>query len=134
MHTLRHRVALRTIGRRFSFLVTKDFLQLLHNLIFELRALIGMECLGWSEDIKYLSTRAFAMVCSLLPGSGSCNQRLPAAASQLYFRTPGLDRNGVPRVVRRYQIFFDKSFRNGLLFIVWKCDEHSQSSEMVDGS
>ena len=34
----------------------------------------------------------------------SCNQRRPAAASQLYFRTPGLDRNGVSRVVRIYQI------------------------------
>ena len=53
MHTVRHRVALRTIGRRFGFLVTKDVLRLLHNFIFELRALIGMECLGWSEDTKY---------------------------------------------------------------------------------
>ena len=48
MHTLRNRVALRTIGRRFSFLEAKDVLQLLHNFISELRALIGMECLGWS--------------------------------------------------------------------------------------
>ena len=41
------------IGRRFGFLVTKDVLQLFHNFIFELRALIGMECLGRSEDTKY---------------------------------------------------------------------------------
>ena len=83
MHTLRHRVALRTIGRRFGFLVTKDVLQLLHNFIFELRALIGMECLGRSEDTKYP---------------------------------------------------FDKSFRNGLLFLVRKRDEHSKSSEMINDS
>ena len=83
MHTLRQRVALRTIGRRFSCLVTKDVLQLLHNFMFELRALIGMECLGWSEDTKYP---------------------------------------------------LDKSFRNGLLFLVRKCDEHSKSSEMIDDS
>ena len=36
----------------------------------------------------------------------SCDQRRPAAASQLYFRTPGLDRNGVSQAVRRYQIPF----------------------------
>ena len=83
MHTLRHRVALRTIGRRFGFLVTKDVLQLLHNYIFELRPLIGMECLGRSEDTKYP---------------------------------------------------FDKSFRNGLLFLVRKCDVHSKSSEMINDS
>ena len=53
MHTLRHRVALRTIRRRFSFLVTKDVLQLLHYFIFELQALIGMECREWSEDTRY---------------------------------------------------------------------------------
>ena len=82
MHTLRPRVALRTIGCRFGFLVTKD-LQLLHNFIFELRALIGMECLGWSEDTKYP---------------------------------------------------FDKSFRNGLLFLVRKHDERSKSSEMINDS
>ena len=75
MNTLRHRVALRTIGHRFSFLVTKDVLQL--------RALIEMECLGWSENIK----------CP-----------------------------------------FDKSFCNGLRFLVRKCDEHSKSSEMIDYS
>ena len=80
MHTLRHRVALRSIGRRFGFLVTKDVLQLLHNFIFELRALIGMECLGWSKDAKYP---------------------------------------------------FDKSFRDGLLFLVRKRNEHSKSSEMI---
>ena len=83
MHTLRHRVALRTIGRRFGFLVTKDVLQLLHNFVFELRALIGMECLGWSEDTKYP---------------------------------------------------FDKSFRNGLFFLVRKRDERSKSSEMINDS
>ena len=83
MHTLRHRVALRTIGRRFGFLVTKDVLQLLHNFIFELRALIGMECLGWSEYTKYP---------------------------------------------------FDKSFRNGLLFLVRKRDERSKSSGMINDS
>ena len=84
MHMLQHRVALRTIGRRFGFLVTKDVLQLLHNFIFEHRALmIGMECLGRSEDIKYP---------------------------------------------------FGKSFRNGLLFLVRKCDEHSKSSEMINDS
>ena len=81
MHTLRHRVALRTIGRYFSFLVTKNVLQLFHNFIFEPRSLIGMECLGWSEDTKHS---------------------------------------------------FDKSFRNGLLFLVRKCDEHSKSSGLVD--
>ena len=59
MHTLRHRVALRTIGRRFGFLLTKDALQLLHNFIFELRVLIGMECLGWSEDTKYPFDNSF---------------------------------------------------------------------------
>ena len=68
------------IGRRFGFLVTKDVLQLLHNFIFELRALIGMKCLGRSEDTKYP---------------------------------------------------FDKSFRNGLLFLVWKRDELGKSSEMI---
>ena len=26
---------------------------------------------------------------------------------------------------------FDKSFRNGLLFLVRKCDEHNESSEMI---
>ena len=83
IHTLRHRVALRTIVRRFGFLVTKDALQLLHNIIFELRALIGMECLEWSEDTKYP---------------------------------------------------FDKSFRNGLLFLVRKRDERSKSSEMINDS
>ena len=59
MHTLRHRGALGTIGRRFGFLVTKDVLQLLHNFIFELRALIGMECLGWSEDTKFPFDKSF---------------------------------------------------------------------------
>ena len=59
MHTLRHRVALRTIGRRFAFFVTEDVLQLFHNFIFELRALIGMECLGWSEDTKYPFDKSF---------------------------------------------------------------------------
>ena len=59
MHTLRHRAALRTIGRRFGFLVTKDVLQLLHNFIFELQALIGMECLGRSEDTKYPFDKSF---------------------------------------------------------------------------
>ena len=83
MHTLRHRVPLRKIGRRFGFLVTKDVLQLLHNFIFEHRALIGMECIKWSEDTKYP---------------------------------------------------FDKRFRNGLLFLVRKCDDHSKSSEMIDDS
>ena len=83
MHTLRHRVALRTIGRRFGFLVTKDVLQLLHNIVFELRAVIGMECLGRSEDTKYP---------------------------------------------------LDKSFRNGLLFLVRKCDERSILSEMINDS
>ena len=83
MHTLRHRVALQTIGRRVGFLVTKDVLRLLHNFIFELRAVIGMECLRRSEDTKYP---------------------------------------------------FDKSFRNGLLFLVRKCNEHSKSSEMIDDS
>ena len=83
MHTLRHRIFLRTIGRRFVFFVTKDVLQLLHNFIFELRALIGMECLGRSKDTEYP---------------------------------------------------FDKSFRNGLLFLVWKRDEHGKSSEMINYS
>ena len=59
MHTLRHLVALQTIGRRFGFLVTNDVLQLLQNFIFELRALIGMECLGWSEDTKYPFDKSF---------------------------------------------------------------------------
>ena len=83
MHTLRHGATLRTIGRRFGFLVTKDVLQLLHDFVFELRALIEMECLGWSEDTKYP---------------------------------------------------FDKTFRNGLLFLIRKYDEHSKSSETIDGS
>ena len=83
MHMLQHRVALRTIGRRFGLIVTKDVLQLVHNFIFELRALIGMEYLGWSEDTKYP---------------------------------------------------FDKSFRNGLLFLVQKRDERSKSSEMINDS
>ena len=64
----------------------------------------------------------------------SCRQSRPAAASQLHFRTPGLDRNGASRVVRRYEIPFGKSFRNGLLFLVRKCEEHSKSSEMIDDS
>ena len=80
MHMLRHRIVLRTIGRRFSFLVTKDVLQLLHNFIFELRPLIGMECLGSSKGTKYP---------------------------------------------------FDMRFRNGLLFLVRKCDEHSNSGERI---
>ena len=83
MHTLPHRVALRTIGRRFGFLLTKDVLQLLHNFIFELRALIGMGRLGRSEHTKYP---------------------------------------------------FDKSFRNGLIFLVRKRNEHSKSSEMMNDS
>ena len=83
MHTLRHRVALQTIGRRFGFLITKDVLQLLHNFIFKLRALVGMECLRRSEDTKYP---------------------------------------------------FDESFRNGLLFLVRRCDEHSKSSKMINDS
>ena len=48
-----------TIERRFGFLVTKDVLQLLHNFIFELRALIGTKCLGWSEDTKYPFDKRF---------------------------------------------------------------------------
>ena len=83
MDTFRHQVALRMIGRRFVFLLTKDVLQLLQNFMFELRALIGMECLGRSEDTKFL---------------------------------------------------FDKSFRNGLFFLVRKCDEHSKSSKMINDS
>ena len=71
MHTLRHGVALRTIGRRFGFLVTKDVLQLLHHFIFELQALTGMEYLRWSKDTKYPFDRAFAMVCSFLSGSAT---------------------------------------------------------------
>ena len=59
MHTLRDRVALRTIGRRLSFLVIKDVLQLLHNFIFELCTLIEMECLGWTEDTKYPFDKSF---------------------------------------------------------------------------
>ena len=59
MHTLRLRVALQTTGHRVSFLVTKDVLQLLHNFIFELRALIGVECLGWFKDIKYPFYKSF---------------------------------------------------------------------------
>ena len=59
MHTVRHRVVLRTIGRRFGFLVTKDVLRLLHNFIFELRTLISMECLGWSEYTKYPFDKRF---------------------------------------------------------------------------
>ena len=50
MHTFRHRIALRTIGCRFGFLVTKDVLQLLQGFILKLRALIGMGCLRRSED------------------------------------------------------------------------------------
>ena len=69
--------------RRFGFLVTKDVLQLLHNFIFELRALIGVECLGSSKDTKYP---------------------------------------------------FDKSFRNGLLFLARKRDERRKSSEMINDS
>ena len=76
MHTLRHRVTLRTIGRRFGFLVDKVVLQLLHNFIFELRALIGMERLGWSEDTKYPLARAFAMVYSFLSGSARSTANL----------------------------------------------------------
>ena len=59
MHTFRHRVALRAIGRRFGFLVTKNVLQLLHSFSPELRALIGMECLGRSEDTKYPFDKSF---------------------------------------------------------------------------
>ena len=56
---IRSDTALWTIGRRFGFLVTKDVLQLLHNFIFELRALIGRKCLGWSEDTKYPLDKSF---------------------------------------------------------------------------
>ena len=59
MHTLRHRVALRTIDRDLGFLITKNILQLLHNFIFELRALIRMKCLGWSEDTKQTFDKSF---------------------------------------------------------------------------
>ena len=59
MHTLRHRVALRTAERGFSFFETKNVLQLLHNSIFELWTLVGMECLGWSEGTKYLFDKGF---------------------------------------------------------------------------
>ena len=55
----RHRVALRTIERRFGFLVTKDVLQLLHNFVFELRALIGIECLSRSEDTRHSFDKSF---------------------------------------------------------------------------
>ena len=55
------------------------------------------------------------------------------SASQLYFRTPGHDRNGVSRVVQSYQIPF-KSIRDGMIFLVRKCDQHSKSSEMIDDS
>ena len=76
-------VALRTIGRRFDFLVTKDIPQMLRTFIFELRALVGIECLSRSEDTKQP---------------------------------------------------FNKSFRNGLLFLAWKYGEHSKSSEMINDS
>ena len=44
---------------RLRFLVTKDVLQLFHNFIVELRALIGMECLEWSEDTEYPFDKSF---------------------------------------------------------------------------
>ena len=83
MNTLQYRATLQTIGRGFSFLVTKNVLQLRHNFIYELRAMIGMECLGWSKDTKHP---------------------------------------------------FDKNFRNRLLFLVLKCEEHGESNEMIDDS
>ena len=49
MHTLRHRVALRTIGRRFGFIVTKDVLQLLRNFIFETS---GLDRNGVSQVVQ----------------------------------------------------------------------------------
>ena len=59
MHTLRRIVSLRMMERDFSFLITKNILQLLHNFIFELRALIGMECLEWSKDTKCSFDKSF---------------------------------------------------------------------------
>ena len=59
MYTLRHGFVLQMIGRGCSFVVTKNFLQLLHDFIFELRALIGMECLGWSKDTEYPFGKSF---------------------------------------------------------------------------
>ena len=61
MLTFRYRVALRSIGRGFSFIITKNVLQLLHDFIFQIRALMGMECLGWSEDTKYPFDTSFCL-------------------------------------------------------------------------
>ena len=56
---IRSDTELRMTWRRFSFLVTKDVLQLLHTFLFEFQALIGMECLRWSEDAKYSFDKNF---------------------------------------------------------------------------
>ena len=53
MHTFRYRVALRSKGHGFCILITKNVLQLFHNFIFELRVLLGIDCLGWSDANKY---------------------------------------------------------------------------------
>ena len=54
------------IGRGSIFILTKNVLQLLHTFIFELRILIGVECLGWSEDTKYPFDKSFRNCLHLL--------------------------------------------------------------------
>ena len=46
MHSLRHGVALRTTEGVVLIFMDKHVLQLVNNFIFELRALVGVECLG----------------------------------------------------------------------------------------
>lgn len=43
----------------FFFVITKNILHLFNKFIFELRALIGMECLGWFEDGKYSFDKSY---------------------------------------------------------------------------
>ena len=60
----------------------------------------------------------------------------PVAVSQLYFKNSDPDWNGVSRMVqtRSTKFSFDKSFRNGMLFLVLECDQHSKSSERIEDS
>ena len=66
------RMACRVECIRSEAKLQQNVLQLFHNLIFELQALVGMECFRWSKHTKYpFDTRAFKVVCSFLSGSAT---------------------------------------------------------------
>ena len=94
----------------------------------------------YTSKAWHVGSNAYAPIPSCLADDRasfrlSCNRRRPAAASQLYFRTPGLDRNGVSLGWSEDTKYpFDKSFGNGLPFLVRKRDERSKSNEMINGS